>query len=161
MTKTTILLISPKFEMNVANVLRSLSVMGGGEIIVCNRRYTPATGEKGDRIPRPMRMKAYDNVRVTYNENLVLPPGNLVVVEKLDWATPLPLFDHPENAIYIFGPEDGSVPKWIVQKAKKHTIIPYDSGCSNLATSVGIVLYDKLVKSWQLQDDSNWRSKYV
>jgi tRNA(Leu) C34 or U34 (ribose-2'-O)-methylase TrmL len=58
------------------------------------------------------------------------------------WATPLKDFAHPENATYIFGPEDGNVPRWIREAAKRFIRIPTRE-CLNLATTVALVLYDR------------------
>lgn len=141
-----VLLLSPKFESNVADVKRAVACFEAGPLFLIGRRYTPATGAKGDRIPRPLRMERYNGVQV--HDHADFPPigwDNTVVVEKLEWATPLPDFKHPKNATYIFGPEDGSVPKWIREKARYRTFIP-GIECLNLATSVSIVLYDRSAK---------------
>jgi tRNA(Leu) C34 or U34 (ribose-2'-O)-methylase TrmL len=147
----TVILISPKDEFNVAQSLRNLAELAGDEpakLVVVNRRYVPATGEKGDRKPRPFRMKAYDHVQVEYHESIpnwaYLDSGRTVVVECLDWATSLPTFKHPKNPIYIFGPEDGNIPKWIIEKTKKYVKVE-TLECLNLAMAVGIVIYDKKI----------------
>lgn len=144
----SIMLMYPKFEVNVANVKRAAACFGADTIYEVGRRYIPATGEKGDRKPRPLRMKAYNHVEMIDCADGLLPQfdwGSAVIVEKLDWAVPLPAFKHPENAVYIFGPEDGSVPKWITQRAKLHTVIP-GTECMNLATAACVVLYDRVAK---------------
>ena len=144
----TIVLLNPKYEINVANTKRAAAAFGADAVLVIGKRYKPATGEKGDRKPRPLRMKVYDHIEIRDLETLpsiYFDSNNLVVVEKLEWATPLPNFVHPENAAYIFGPEDGSVPKWIREKAKFHTFIPTNE-CLNLASAVNVVLYDRNTK---------------
>jgi tRNA(Leu) C34 or U34 (ribose-2'-O)-methylase TrmL len=141
---TEVVLISPKFEVNVANARRACACFGVQKLVVVNRRYIPATGEKGDRKPRPLRMKAYGSVQVDYSD-MFSPPADrsrLVVVERLDWATPLKTFAHPEDATYIFGPEDGNVPQWI-RGAAKHIVFVPTLECLNLATTVALVLYKR------------------
>ena len=71
---------------------------------------------------------------------------SLVCVEFAENAMPLPEFKHPENACYIFGPEDGSLSQDIINKADAVVYVP-TAGCMNLAATVNVVLYDRLAKS--------------
>jgi len=68
-----------------------------------------------------------------------------VAVDLLDGATPLPEFTHPDRAFYIFGPEDGTLGKRIVNRCKSKIYIPTRS-CMNLAATVNVVLYDRILK---------------
>ena len=86
--------------------------------------------------------------------NTIIGGGNNKLVELVENATPLPEFKHPENALYIFGPEDSSVPQHIVNAAEHVVYIPTD-GCLNLAATANIVLYDRLVKSQQRFETDN------
>lgn len=61
-------------------------------------------------------------------------------------ATPLPEFHHPEKALYVFGPEDGTISQAVIDKADAVVFVP-TVGCMNLAGSVNVLLYDRLVKS--------------
>ncbi|MGL5109383.1 MAG: TrmH family RNA methyltransferase, partial [Vibrio ordalii] len=70
----------------------------------------------------------------------------IVCVELAEGATPLPEFIHPEKALYVFGPEDGSIPQEIVNQASEVVYVP-TVGCMNLAASVNVLLYDRLAKS--------------
>jgi len=139
----TIVLISPKHEVNVANTKRAAACLGAESVVTVGKRFTPATGEKGNRRPRPFRMKVYDHVTMLDVESLPsIDWESAVIVEKLDWAPALYSLQHPKNPVYIFGPEDGSVPKWIQEKAKHRAQIP-SGECMNLATCVAVVLYDR------------------
>lgn len=69
----------------------------------------------------------------------------MVVVEITDGAIPLPKFTHPQRALYVFGPEDGSVPDRIIRKAQHVVSIP-TAYCMNLAATANVVLYDRMVK---------------
>lgn len=68
-----------------------------------------------------------------------------VVVELSDRARSLLDFAHPQSAFYIFGPEDGSVSKKILDSAPLVVQIP-TAYCMNLAATVNVVLYDRLCK---------------
>ena len=74
-------------------------------------------------------------------------------VELAEGATPLPRFKHPENAIYIFGPEDGSISQDVEDRADHVVYVP-TVGCMNLAATVNVLLYDRLAKSDEM-DESN------
>ena len=58
---------------------------------------------------------------------------------------------HPEQAIYIFGPEDGSIPQALIDSADHVVYIP-TIGCMNLAATVNVLLYDRLAKLPAAQD---------
>lgn len=75
-----------------------------------------------------------------------------VAVELVEGATPLPHFIHPKNALYIFGPEDGSIEQEIVDQCDHVVYIP-TVGCMNLAATVNVLLYDRLAKTTQMPID--------
>lgn len=56
-----------------------------------------------------------------------------------------PEYTHPDRALYIFGPEDGSLDKEIRDWCEDVIYIP-TTGCMNLAATVNVVLYDRLAK---------------
>ncbi|MDH5650187.1 MAG: TrmH family RNA methyltransferase, partial [Gammaproteobacteria bacterium] len=71
--------------------------------------------------------------------------ASIICVELVEGATPLPEYRHPDNAFYIFGPEDGTIEQGILDKADAVIYVP-TVGCLNLAASVNVVLYDRLAK---------------
>ncbi len=76
-----------------------------------------------------------------------VPKANKIIcIELVENAIPLHEFTHPDNAYYIFGPEDGTINQEIINKADSVVYIP-TIGCMNLAATVNVVLYDRLVKS--------------
>ncbi len=84
-------------------------------------------------------VEVYDLLNVT-------PYGCIpVAVELCDRAKPLYRFTHPERAYYIFGPEDGSVKREILERVPLVVSVP-TNGCMNLAATVNVVLYDRMAK---------------
>ena len=76
----------------------------------------------------------------------ILPLGCIpVAVELVEGARPLPEYTHPDRALYIFGPEDGSLDKEIRDWCEDVVYIP-TTGCMNLAATVNVVLYDRMAK---------------
>ena len=57
-------------------------------------------------------------------------------------------FEHPDEATYVFGPEDGSLPKGILSVCHRFVVIPTPH-CLNLAAAVNVVLYDRRLKQHQ------------
>ena len=72
----------------------------------------------------------------------------IVAVELVEGAIPLPRFTHPEQAIYLFGPEDGTIPQTVLDQCDQVVYVP-THGCMNLAATVNVVLYDRMAKSSQ------------
>ncbi len=70
----------------------------------------------------------------------------IVCVELAEGAIPLPEYRHPELALYLFGPEDGTLEQEVINKADAVVYVP-TIGCMNLAATVNVVLYDRLAKS--------------
>jgi tRNA(Leu) C34 or U34 (ribose-2'-O)-methylase TrmL len=70
----------------------------------------------------------------------------VVCVELVEGAISLPDFEHPQDALYIFGPEDGSIKQDVLDQADAVVYIP-TVGCLNLAATVNVLLYDRLAKS--------------
>jgi tRNA G18 (ribose-2'-O)-methylase SpoU len=69
----------------------------------------------------------------------------LIGVEINKKAHDLKAFNHPQRAVYILGPEDGSLSPSIVKKCQ-HLIQFTSRFCTNVAVAGSIVLYDRLAK---------------
>ena len=69
----------------------------------------------------------------------------LVGVELADEAQPLEQFHHPRQALYLLGPEDGSLSRAAVDLCQY--VVSFDSRyCLNVASAGTVVLYDRHVK---------------
>jgi hypothetical protein len=77
--------------------------------------------------------------------NLVPYGAVPVAVDLVDDAEPLPTFHHPESAFYVFGPEDGTLGKLILDWCPRRVMVP-TRYCMNLAATVNVILYDRLAK---------------
>ncbi|KKD59551.1 23S rRNA methyltransferase [Grimontia sp. AD028] len=136
-------LFNPKSPTNVGGVMRAAGCYQADSVVYTGTRYDRAAKFYTDT------QDAMETIPLTNVECLVddLPSDMKVVcVELAVGATPLPHFEHPEKAIYIFGPEDHSLPQAVADKADHVVYVP-TIGCMNLAATVNVVLYDRLSKA--------------
>jgi tRNA G18 (ribose-2'-O)-methylase SpoU len=68
-----------------------------------------------------------------------------VAVEITPRARDLKGFVHPQSAVYILGPEDGSLSDRVMAGCKRVVVIP-GTHCLNLAVAGSIVMYDRIIK---------------
>lgn len=68
-----------------------------------------------------------------------------VAVDLVEGAIPLPEYEHPERAFYIFGAEDGTLGRRHLDRCRDVIYVP-TNGCMNLAATVSVVLYDRMMK---------------
>jgi tRNA(Leu) C34 or U34 (ribose-2'-O)-methylase TrmL len=144
---TSVILMNPKYPHNVGAALRACAAFGTDQLYVTgNRAQWEVTG-KGQRLPREERMRVYkDKVDLIRNDRpFDLVSGVPIAVEVSPTAEPLATFTHPENAVYVFGPEDGSVPKVARQFCHRFVILPSDH-CLNLAAAVSCVLMHRRIQ---------------
>ena len=87
----------------------------------------------------------------------IIPLGcTPVAVELIDGARALPEYTHPDRAIYIFGPEDGSLDADVRAWCEETIYIP-TNGCMNLAATVNVVLYDRMAKGLNTRSGPKFR----
>lgn len=141
--RVKIVLQQPKYVQNLGSVVRACSCWSAEELIWTGQRIKLDM----DRLPRELRMEAYSDVLVTRSERPfdLYPDFTPVCIELLSGSMPLPQFQHPTNAMYIFGPEDGSVSQVFRRLCHRFVYVP-TKHCLNLAATVNVVLYDRLIK---------------
>ncbi len=140
-------LVNPRYGHNVAGALRACAAFGVGQLWVSGSRAVDGWKERG-RLPREERMRAYGDTEVFLADYFFDAFGSdvtPVAVEVQETAEPLTTFEHPENALYVFGPEDGGLGKVQLMHCHRFVIIPSDH-CLNLAVAVGAVLLDRRMK---------------
>ncbi|MDK9775560.1 MULTISPECIES: RNA methyltransferase [Vibrio] len=142
-------LYNPKSPTNVGAVLRAAGCYDAAQVRYNGTRYSRAVKFQTDTQNSQERIQLVEMEDLTAN---VADDVEIVCVELVVGATALPHFTHPENAIYVFGPEDGSLPQEMVDKAHHVVYVP-THGCMNLAATVNVVLYDRMAKTLGVIDD--------
>lgn len=132
-------LIAPKKEVNVGGVLRAAGCYGVKTVVIQGIRYMKYSTDT---------QKAFRTIPTIFVDDIwaSIPYGaEPVAVEICSRAKFLPGFVHPEQAFYIFGPENGSVPEELIGKCQRVVAVP-TKFCMNLAAAVNVILYDRLAK---------------
>lgn len=140
----TIILTDPKFPHNVGQVVRAASCFGVPDVLITGNRVE-LEGRPGYRLPREERMRGRYKVdlrRVDRPIDALGPLVTPVAVELVPGAEELIWFDHPDDAAYVFGPEDGTLDASIRRLCHRVVAIPM-MHCINLSTAVSLVLYDR------------------
>lgn len=148
-------LINPKSPTNVGAVMRAAGCYQVNSVKYTGERYARAAKFNTDTKNRT------SSIPLTGLDNILeqLPKSRKIIcVDLIEGAIALPHFEHPEDAIYVFGPEDGTIPQNVVDAAHASVYVP-TIGCMNLAATVNVVLYDRLAKDKHMvADDSVIRS---
>ncbi|HJS83744.1 MAG TPA: TrmH family RNA methyltransferase [Nitrososphaera sp.] len=143
-----VVLLNPKFAHNVGGTLRACSIWGVEKLTwTGDRVLDPDLWPKEARLPREERMKLYREVKLQTVPRMtdLQSRGTPVAVELRDQAENLFEFEHPEDAVYVFGPEDGSIDKGTLHACHRFVRIP-SRACLNLAAAINVVLYDRAQK---------------
>jgi tRNA(Leu) C34 or U34 (ribose-2'-O)-methylase TrmL len=130
---------NPKTMSNIGSALRAVGVYGAAMLAISGKRYRKHGSDT---------MKHYRHLPLVQVNDLktVIPYDCVpVAIDLIDGATPLPEYNHPERAFYIFGAEDATLGKRVLSYCRDVVYIP-TNGCMNLAATVNVVLYDRMCK---------------
>lgn len=141
----SIVLMDPKYPHNVGQVVRLASCWGINNVVYTGSRVD-LMGEDS-RVPREERMRDYASVNlVNYDRPFDILTNTPIGVEIRENSEDLRGFIHPDNATYVFGPEDGGLGRVTLSQCHRFIKIP-SKHCLNLGTAVATVLYDRVLKN--------------
>jgi tRNA(Leu) C34 or U34 (ribose-2'-O)-methylase TrmL len=129
----------PKTPANVGSVLRAAHCYGAALVVTSGQRYTRAPTDP---------QAAYRHIPLVQCADLhdAIPFDCVpVAVDLIEGARPLHKYSHPERAFYVFGPEDGTLGPRITGWCRDTVYVP-TRYCMNLAATVNVILYDRMVK---------------
>ncbi|MCE2572730.1 RNA methyltransferase [Motilimonas eburnea] len=141
----TIGLTNPKSATNVGAVMRAAGCFAVDKVIYSGERYdrTMKLNTDTKKIRSKIPLSQQDCLLMGKPEDV-----KVICVDLVVGATPLPEFEHPTRALYVFGPEDGTISQQVIDQADAVVYIP-THGCLNLAASVNVLLYDRSIKRQQ------------
>jgi tRNA(Leu) C34 or U34 (ribose-2'-O)-methylase TrmL len=157
----TIALTNPKSPTNVGAVMRAAGCYQADQVLYTGRRYEQAAKYNKDTLKTDTKnaqgkiplLAVDDFISIKSSLENIPSTTKIICVDLVEGATPLPHFMHPQHAVYIFGPEDGTIKQQVIDYADDVVYIP-TVGCMNLAASVNVLLYDRLAKSVTEKDSS-------
>lgn len=149
-------LVNPKSAQNIGAILRAAGCFGAHSVIYTGQRIQYAMSMRTDT--HNMRQKI---PHFGCSDLFELAPrgASKVAVELVKGATNLTQFKHPDNAYYIFGPEDGSLSRSQLARCDHAVFIP-TKGSLNVAMSVNIILYDRTAKLGHPQASDDLLQRY-
>lgn len=131
-------LYHPKTNANVGSTLRAAGCFGASLVVIEGERYKRAYTDTTQQYRHMPLIHAPLRDSIPFD---CIP----VAVDLVDGARSLNSYSHPERAFYIFGPEDGTLGKPVLEWCRDVIYIP-THGCLNLAAAVNVVLYDRQKK---------------
>jgi len=139
-----VILCDPQFAHNVGGAIRACSCWGFKQLWWTGETFKI---QKGQRLLREERMKGYNDVAVYHHDKPLdfFSSATPVAVELRENSEKLHHFEHPEDALYIFGPENGSIPRALLHLCHRFVVIP-SHHCLNLAAAINVIGYDRRLK---------------
>ena len=131
-----------KTEMNIGTLWRSAFNFGALFIFTIGRRYRKQNSDT---------TKTWNHVPLFHFDSISefkksIPYAWIPVgIELCSEARDLTSYSHPKSAVYLLGPEDGSLSREAQNLCKSVVFIP-SKMCLNVATAGSIVMYDRMAK---------------
>jgi len=152
-------LSNPKTPSNVGSVLRASVCLGADAVFYTGLRYDRAqrfnTNTVDTELSTPLHhVQSFSELTET---ELPYQGISVVSVELVENAIPLPEFNHPPRALYIFGPEDYNLSQETIDQSDHVVFIPVQR-CLNLSATVNILLYDRMTKNTTPTTSSEYNS---
>jgi tRNA(Leu) C34 or U34 (ribose-2'-O)-methylase TrmL len=132
-----------KTEANVGTLWRSAFCLGADFIFTIGARYKK---QSSDTAQAYRHIPLWEFADFEDFRNHIPYDCQLIGVELCEQAKSLERFTHPERAIYLLGPEDGSLPMAVIDLCQ-HIVKFSSSYCLNVASAGTVVLYDRQTKT--------------
>jgi tRNA(Leu) C34 or U34 (ribose-2'-O)-methylase TrmL len=133
---------NPKSGVNVGSVLRAAHCYGAASVSISGHRLN---GKRMNGATNTLQTHRHLPVFRGDLKSIIPYQAVPIAVDLVDDAESLVDFVHPHSAFYIFGPEDGTLGKAILDWCPRRVMVP-TAFCMNLAATVNVVLYDRLAK---------------
>lgn len=134
-------LMRPKNAGNVGSVMRAAFCYGASMVAIQGARAKIKEATDTPQAWRHIPVLRGDDLRAFIPYDAVP-----VAVDLVEDACSLPAFQHPQRAFYVFGPEDGTLGKAVLDWCPLRVMVPTRM-CMNLAATVNVILYDRMAKA--------------
>lgn len=136
-----IAVIGMKNERNLGSILRLAVNYKASAVFIIQKRFKRSQTDT---------LNAAKHLPIIELDSIpTIPLVKHVYVDFSDRATPIMEFKHPKQALYIFGPEDGTLE---VPPNEKAVYVP-TVGSLNVAVAVGTILYDRMLQLSGIKKD--------
>src|SRR3990167_2467869 len=131
-----------KTPANLGTLLRSAYCFGAAMVFTVGKRYARQCSDTvySTRHIPVIHFKDWTDFRAHQ-----WPDWDLVAIELTEGARELSEFIHPRSAIYILGPEDGSISSEVLGWPRVQKIKIESAFCLNVATAGSIVMYQRTI----------------
>lgn len=141
--------IDAKGEENVGTLWRSCFQLGAQLLFTVRRRYVEQRSDTL-RVPTRVPLMHFED----WNAFAAAAPAGATLVAVEMGGTPLDAFEHPSRAVYLLGSEDGGLPPRVLEACGACVALSAERYSSyNVAMAGSIVLYDRLAKERQAQEE--------
>lgn len=146
-----IIFYDPKNTENVGTALRSAYLYNADVfIIIGQREHVQRVLKQGSNTYKAHHHipTLFFNSWEQFQESFSRDGVKLVAIELATSSISLPSFQHPKNAMYVFGNERNGIPKDVLSQCDHIVQIPAvrPPGSFNLSTACSITLYDRFAK---------------
>lgn len=133
--------------MNVGNLIRSAHAFGASFVFTVAANCDVSSPADTSDTPAQVPFYPFDSI-----ESMRLPEGcALVGIEIDETAVDLPSFRHPRRAAYVLGMERNGLSPAMIECCDHLVKIPTKFSL-NLATTGGIVMYDRMLSARRFSD---------
>lgn len=132
-----------KTSENLGTLLRTANILGAAFVGTIGARYQK---QASDTMASHRHMPVFHWPDAdAFWQNI--PMGCVpVAVEIAKQSRPIIGWRHPEAAVYILGPEDGSLPPEVMERCRDVVQLP-GYHCFNVAVAGALVMYDRIQKA--------------
>lgn len=135
--------VRPKHTSNLGTLWRSAHCFGAAFLAVIAERYAEQASDT-TKATRHIPLYTFDTFAKF--KTTVPQDCSIIGVEIVPASRDLVVYRHPIRAVYVLGPEDGSLDPVVLEQCASVVHIP-SRYCLNLAVAGSIVLYDRVAKS--------------
>lgn len=131
-------------DANIGTLMRSAFIYGASYIFTIGSPYSKSKSDT-TKSWRHIPLFQYADIEDFWN-HIPLDASVIGIEINAELAVPLTSFQHPQKAIYLLGPEGGSLTEDILMKCNDVIFIPHGKYCLNVSVAGSIVMYDRKVK---------------